>query len=308
MHDSKHKGLLVAVFGGLLVIGAIALYWWQRDDAHMAQPQSDSRDFIEVRATDALKAVVDAANEVSNITSGTVFTFEPENPDGRFTNFGIVRYRDEVRADTVVEEHAFIFREVGGDGRAEVDRNTYHVASIHRRAPDFVGGEYPADEIEKTARQFLSRVYPEFASIESSLTFDSGTKGVRLNNGNYFFRWNDEQFALPTGLAMDIPPRIQIGITSSGFIFGYDNTVELYHNLPKEALRTLCGYVEMPKTDDSSLDQEKGIVKVWFTEYEPFQNRYLLLPYEPETDFEGCTESAKTYLRHLPTGQDKDRN
>lgn len=305
MHDPKHKALLATVFGALLIAGIVALYRWQRGDALLVQPQSDSREFVEVRATDALKAVVDVANELSGITSGAVFTFEPENPDGTFSNFGIVRYRDEVRADTI-GEHAFIFRELGGNGQAEVDRNTYHVASMHRGVPDFVSGKYPADEIEDTVRQFLTRVYPEFANIESSLTFDSGMKGVRLNDGNYFFRWNDEQFALPAGLNMDIPSHIQVGITSSGFIFSYNNTVALYRNLPKETLRTLCGFVEMPNTDDSSIDLEKGIVKVWFTEYDPFQNRFLVLPYEPETDFEGCSESAKEFLRHLPNDPNKN--
>ncbi|KKR60388.1 MAG: hypothetical protein UT97_C0002G0088 [Parcubacteria group bacterium GW2011_GWC2_40_31] len=255
-----------------------------------------------------MEAVVDVANELSGITSGAVFTFEVDNLDGRSANFGIVQYTDEVRGERIVEEHMVVFREIGAstNNTAEVDKATNQVISMHRSVPDFATGSVlTTDKLEATARQFVERVYPEFAN-GAGLEFDPGSKSAPGKDTNHFFRWNDKQFAVPNGLEMDLPPFIQVGITASGFIFSYNNTVELYHNLPKESLRALCGFVEMPKTDDSLLDREKGIVKVWFTEYEPFQIRYLILPLEPENDFEGCSESAKTYLRHLPNDSDKN--
>ncbi|HCM43842.1 TPA: hypothetical protein DIS55_02720 [Candidatus Kaiserbacteria bacterium] len=293
------------VIGIVLVVVVGGIYWWQRGDALLVQPRLDTEDIVENRATNALKAVVDVANELSGITSGAVFNFEVADMDGRSANFGIVQWIDDVRGDRIVEEHIVKFRETGTptDNISEVDRTTNRVVALHRTPVDF-GGTY-VDKLEAVARQFVERVYPEFTGIEPTLEYVPGRKtgGVATN---YFFRWNDKRFAVPNGLEMDLPPFIQVGITASGFIFSYDNTVQLYHNLSKEALRTLCGFVAMPKTDDSSLDREKGIVKVWFTEYEPFQNRYLVLPYEPETDFEGCSESAKTYLRHLPNDSDKN--
>ena len=108
---SKYKILLAIIFVGLLIIGLSILYWWQNSNA--LQPQPDQQAVIENRATNALKAVTDVANEVSGITSGAVFTFEIADIDGHFANFGLVRYVDEVKTDPVVEEHAVNFREIG---------------------------------------------------------------------------------------------------------------------------------------------------------------------------------------------------
>lgn len=233
MQNSKYKPFLIAAFSALLLIGLVALYWWQRGDALSVQPQSEQQDAIRNRAANALKAVADVANEVSGITSGAVFTFEVADTDGHFANFGLVRYVNEVKADPVVDEHAVIFRETGegSSGNAEVDSVTNQVISMHRRMVDF-GIELPAAEIEQKARQFLERVYPDFKTVEPSLTFDPGMKGSRLNNGNYFFRWNDLNYAktLPDGVHADIDPFVQVGITANGFIFSYDNTIPLYRS------------------------------------------------------------------------------
>lgn len=246
MSDSKHKALLATIFGILIAIGAVALYLWQRGDAPLVQTQSDSRDFVEARATDALKAVVDAANELSGITSGAMFTFEPENPDGKFTNFSIVRCRDEVRCDTVAEEHAFVFREIGGSGIAEVDRGTYQVIAMQRRVPDFVGNEeYPREQLEATVRAFLDRVYPDFKAIEPALTFSPGMKGARLNNGNYFFRWEASTPTLPDGMQAELP-YIQVGITASGFIFSYGNTIPFFNSVVTQGYEDAIGAMHDP--------------------------------------------------------------
>jgi hypothetical protein len=228
---SRHKILLAVIFTVLLIVGLSILYWWQNSNS--LQPQLDQRAVIENRATNALKAVTDVANEVSGITSGAVFTFEITDIDGHFANFGLVRYVDEVKTDPVVEEHAVNFREIGqgSAGNAEVDSVTNQVVSMHRRIVDF-GGELSATEIEQRVRQFLERVYPDFKTIEPSLTIAVNMKGARLNNGNYFFRWDDLNYknTLPTDIHADVDPFVQIGITANGFIFSYDNTIALYRS------------------------------------------------------------------------------
>ncbi|GEM_PF-1446961 len=310
------KKYLLGIIGTLLIIGVgVFSVWFLNPDRKMKEEIRDTvaeQEIMKVQATEALKSVVDVANELSGITSGAVFNFEVDDLDGRSANFGIVRYVDEVKGERIVEEHMVTFREISQSiipksNFAEVDRDTNRVISMYRPVPNFAvsGNALPVEKLETIARQFVERVYPEFAN-GSRLEFDPGSKNAPAKATNYFYRWNDKQYAVPDGLDMDIPPFIQVGINARGFIFSYNNTVQLYRNLPKEALRALCGYVEMPKTDDSSLDPEKGEVIIWFGEYEPFQNRYLALPYEPETDFEGCSESAKAYLRHLPTGQEKN--
>lgn len=303
-------------FSKILILGIIAIliivvfiFWISRggvlDVLNPAEREMKEQMNTSSQATEALRSVVDVASELSRWKASAQLNFEIVDTDGRSANFGIVKY-DGVRGERIVEEHVVQFVEIVGASRgsAEVDLATNRVIAMHRSTPDGFEGE-PIDEPEKIARQFVERVYPEFTAIESTLEYDPGSK-TNPQGTNYFFRWNDKRFAVPSGLDMDIPPFIQVGITSSGIIFSYDNTIQLYHNLPKEALRALCSFVEIPRTDDSSLDPEKGMVTVWFTEYEPFQNRYLVLPYEPETDFEGCSESAKTYLRHLPNPYDKN--
>ncbi len=217
MRTSTHKKFLIAIFSVLLLIGGL-MFAIKIGTGPNDKPERALRSFIEI------------ANEASGITSGAAFTFKLDNLDGHFTNFGILRYADDVRADPVVEEHAAIFREIGGTGQAEVDITTNQVISMHRSVPDFIGNEeYPGQEIERIVREFLTRVYPKFATIESRLTFDPGMKGIRLNNGNYFFRWYDAEFkkSLPEGVHAELDPFIQVGIKSSGFIFGYENTIDL---------------------------------------------------------------------------------
>lgn len=223
----KIVGLIAIAFIG------VGIYWWQRGDALPVQPPQDRESIVRNNATQALKAVADAANEISDITSGAVFTFEVADVDGRFANFGIVKYIDEVRGEPIVEEHAVTFREIGEgvSGSAEVDRDTHQVISMHRRVPDFtVGGDVlPADEIEARARKFVEQVEPNFSRFEPMLEFGSGSKDGK-KGANRFFRWDDKTFALPERLEADIAPFIQVGITENGFIFGYDNTVSLYRS------------------------------------------------------------------------------
>ncbi|PIQ80060.1 MAG: hypothetical protein COV79_02535 [Parcubacteria group bacterium CG11_big_fil_rev_8_21_14_0_20_41_14] len=52
--------------------------------------------------------------------------------------------------------------------------------------------------------------------------------------------------------------------------------------------------------DDSTTDYEAGIVTMYWWDGEVQENKNLTVPYEPETDFAGCSESVKEFLRHLP--------
>ncbi len=205
---------------------------WTLNRAVPAQSEVSQQAVVD-KAITALKSLVDVANDVSGIKSGAVFTFELADPNGHFANFGLVRYVDEVKADPVVDERAIVFRETGegATGNAEVDGSTGRVVSMHRRSVDF-GGTLSNTDLEQRARQFLDQVYPEFKTIEPSLTFDSSTKNSKSGTGNHFFRWNDLNYknTLPAGVHTDVDPFVAVGINSSGFIFSYDNTADLYRN------------------------------------------------------------------------------
>ena len=307
------KKYLLGIIGTLLIIGVgVFSVWFLNPDRKMKEEIRDTvaeQEIMKAQSTEALKSVVDVANRLSGITSGTVFNFEIDDLDGPAANFGIVRYVDEVKGERIVEEHIVTFRETSSpqSNSAEVDRDTNRVISMHRPVPDFTASSdaLPAEKLEAIARQFVERVYPEFAN-GSRLEFDPGSKNAPAKATNYFYRWNDKQFAVPDGLDMDIPPFIQVGINVRGFIFSYDNTVQIYRHLSWGNLQKLCGYIqEMPHTDDSMLDKHTSTVTVWFTDKQG-NNRYMLLPYNELTWFDGCSESAKTYLRHLPTDQDKN--
>ncbi|GEM_PF-1043497 len=53
------------------------------------------------------------------------------------------------------------------------------------------------------------------------------------------------------------------------------------------------------KIDDSVLDIERGTVTVYWWDGQLQDNVSLILPYQPETDFAGCSESVRDFLRHI---------
>ncbi|MDO8435079.1 MAG: hypothetical protein Q7S89_00120 [bacterium] len=295
MRRSKNKPFLFVLFGGAVLIGFVIFGLIMLDEKRSPGGQIPA----EVGQMESLRVFIGAANEVSGIQSGAAFNYSLTGY-GNTTNFGIMNCRDEVRCDPVVEKQVAKFQQPNqpSPDTAEVDADTHAVVSLHRAVPSFVGGELPQEEVERIAREFLKRVYPEFETIESNLVFAPGMKGVRLNNGNYFFRWNDERYAIP-GLDVELAPFVQVSITASGFIFGYDNTIQMYRYLSWDDLQKVCGYIEMPHTDDSMLDVQRSTVTVWFTD-ERGENRYVLLPYNELTWFDGCSESVKTFLEHIP--------
>ena len=304
MTHSKHKKALLITSGAILLLGLTTLAFIYTNESGKKSPGG----LYAYGERDALTSVIDSANRNSGIESGAVFNYKLAEHKSNATNFGILLCRDEVRCDSVVSREVAVWRQPNtpSDDTAEIDTQTHHVVSFHRNIPDFAtDGNYEEDELKIKVQQFLAEVYPEFADIESNLTFDSGMKGTRLNNGNYFYRWNDEQFALPAGLSTDVHPFVQVGINAGGFIFSYTNTIPLYTKPMWNDLQALCAYVEMPRTDDSMLDRQTSTVKVWFTD-DQGNNRYMLLPYNELTWFEGCSKSAKEYLGHLPNLSDEN--
>lgn len=66
---------------------------------------------------------------------------------------------------------------------------------------------------------------------------------------------------------------------------------ELYNN---------CIGADIPETElDTITDTENEIAIIRWWDKEKQQSIELKIPYEPEKNFEGCSESTKRVLRHL---------
>ncbi len=294
------KILIFGIVGIVLVITIILSVWFlnpERKINNEIRAMGEKQEAVKAKATEALYSLVAVADSVSGIKSLGVSKFEIVEINGRSANFGISQ-SDGIRSEDIMEEQMVIFQSIAANElfpesySSEVDITTNSVVAMHRE-PVYVGDKKSADELEKIARQFVEKVMPDFTwtrhRILSNLLSESGNKG-----GNYFFRWDDKQFTVPNGLEMDLPPFIQVGITSSGYIFSYNNTIPLYYD--KSTLKALCSFIEIPLgVDDSVRVPEEGIVMVGG----------FVLPYEPETDFEGCSKSAKEFLIQLPNDLDK---
>lgn len=96
----------------------------------------------------------------------------------------------------------------------------------------------------------------------------------------------------------------------------YDARRVLYRLLPQiltqesvqRQLEENCARdIPREKIDDSSFDPENKIVQTYWWDNEINDNVQLIIPYEPETDFAGCSESVKELLRHIQgiSGEDK---
>lgn len=232
---NKNTLLIGGVIGVVVLVGA-GIYAYTANPK--VEPSTEQATGNASAQIEALRSFMDTANVASGITSGAVFNYQP-NGFGNPANFTVARCVNEVRCDIAIRREVARFQQPNSPSEdlAEVDVLTNKVVSLHRAVPNYViRGDLPQAEIESIAREFIAKVYPEFSSVEASLTYDPGMKGGRLNNGNYFFRWNDMSYKLPDGLSMDLPPFIQVGITSSGFVFGYDNTVQLARSITQEEI------------------------------------------------------------------------
>jgi hypothetical protein len=179
-------------------------------------------------ATASLKRAIEAAG-------GAQYNFSAQPTFGRYANFGIVQQLDEVRSVGLVDEMAINFSGATNNEYAEVDPKTNQVVSFHRET-DYSDDTKTNAELEEMVRAFLSEVYPNFAQVEEALAFENNSKSGRSESRNYFFTWNDMNFAneLPEGAETERPPFIQVGITSTGYIFSYNNTIDIYRNALEE--------------------------------------------------------------------------
>lgn len=70
----------------------------------------------------------------------------------------------------------------------------------------------------------------------------------------------------------------------------------------EKVLAENCKQAEIPLTGekDTMLDPERRMVTVRWFDAAIQTDRVLVLPYHPETNFAGCSESAKAVLRGVP--------
>jgi hypothetical protein len=73
------------------------------------------------------------------------------------------------------------------------------------------------EELQAMAEALIRRELPAFDDLHDRLTFQAGAKGGGLN----FFRWEQPGAAGASGM----PPLAQVGITDSGEVFSYLNTL-----------------------------------------------------------------------------------
>ncbi|MFA5935258.1 MAG: hypothetical protein WC787_00160 [Patescibacteria group bacterium] len=174
-------------------------------------------------------------NTAVGLAGGASFDFQAQPTYGHYANFGIVKNVNEVKSVGLVDEMAIRFSGKTDNDNAEVDPKTGQVVFFHREA-DYTGDKKTQAQLEQTVRAFLTAIYPSFAQVESTLTFENNSKTGRPEGSNYFYTWNDLAYSneLPDGTEAERAPFIQVGITSSGFIFSYNNTVDLYRNALQE--------------------------------------------------------------------------
>lgn len=83
--------------------------------------------------------------------------------------------------------------------------------------PQPTGPALEQDELQTIAENLVRRELPAFDGLRDGLTFQAGAKGGGLN----FFRWEQPGAASASGM----PPLAQVGITDSGEVFSYINTL-----------------------------------------------------------------------------------
>ena len=161
------------------------------------------------RSADGVETVIDQARHVAGIrtfledpervVAFREITFMPNAPDGRLRT---ALYEDErgllyyyaVTADKVVEMSPAAYTPV-------------------------VGKEtLPESELRAIAEALIRRELPEFEALREELTPSSGEK----SGGLYFFRWEGR----PIAGEGSMPPLAQVGITASGEVFSYINTLD----------------------------------------------------------------------------------
>jgi len=224
-NTKKIVGAVVVI--AIVIIGGSIL--WSRGGSNPQPPVEGAINQSEIgAATASLKSAIETAG-------GAQYDFSVQPTYGSYANFGIVQQVNEVKSVGLVDEMAVKFRGTTDNEYAEVEPKSNQVVAFHRET-DYTGNTKAYAELEQQVRVFLNKVYPNFAQVEPTLTFEGNSKTGRPEGSNYFFTWNDTGYAseLPNGVEAERAPFIQVGITSSGYIFSYNNTIDLYHDALQE--------------------------------------------------------------------------
>jgi len=229
MTKTAQYGVIALIAIAVIAIGSYYAFGQKTPNSdNVAQREGAVSQTDLSQATASLKSAVEAAG-------GAQYDFSAQPTYGSYANFGIVQQVNEVKSVGLVDEMALKFRGATDNEYAEVDPKTNQVVAFHREV-DYTGSAKTSAELEQQVRAFLAKVYPNFAQVEPTLTFENNSKTGRPEGSNYFFIWNDTGYAsqLPNGAEAERAPFIQVGITSNGYIFSYNNTIDLYRNALKE--------------------------------------------------------------------------
>jgi hypothetical protein len=235
------------IFGVLIIVAIVVAGWLVVGGSSGSSIASSNRETtdsaIKAQATESLIGVLDVANQLYGITKGAAFPYKPLDDYGPSGNFGIYK---GVTGESLIEERFLLFEDIdnspeqGTSYSAVVDSKAGKVISFSRQ-PHYgfckedetpPCGARNQGELDIMVREFLGAVEPDFNELASGLPQYKVEKKTGEHGDHYFFRWEDAEFKnqLPKGTHIDNNPMIQVGITSTGFIFSYDNTVALYRD------------------------------------------------------------------------------
>jgi len=176
-----------------------------------------------------------AAMSLPEIAAEPTLCFDSE--DGVQTEIAQTEAVDTIRAFLQDPTRLLGFREVTFMGnspsgvlrvaRFEDERGiSYLVAAVAEKVVEMdpgasqlqvSGPTLSQDELQAMAEALIRRELPAFDDLRDHLTFQAGAKAGGLN----FFRWEQPGAATVSGM----PPLAQVGITASGEVFSYINTL-----------------------------------------------------------------------------------
>ncbi len=105
-------------------------------------------------------------------------------------------------------------------------------------------------------------------------------------------------------------PQSKLGIEN--LIKAYKNCInrfssdlcKMFISEERARLYDICAKAEIPKTElDTTVYPENKIAVIRWFDDKLQQSITLYFPYEPETEFAGCSMSAKSILKHIQESQ-----
>ena len=216
------KKYLTIIIGVVLIVAAVATYWWQRGDALLTQPPSDNQNNISL------------AQELSACNAIPYKSIQEVADTSRlFINLPKSIYPKDIISSFIT---------VRGNATAGWVSN----------------GGLPGEGLAATPECWST--YYEF---DGNGEVDLRVKSTRKDMPDYFVRF---------------------------FVGQGQRRAHLYEN---------CAKTEIPLSDNTNFDPEKRIVTLYYGDEKLQDGGMFELPYEPETDFTGCSGSAKSFLKHI---------